>query len=199
MLPVDDVGIAIADVYAKALAKLAADSDAELAALEELSDLVDYVNGNAGFASFLTSVTVDADARRDTLEKALRGRASDMLVNFLQVLNEKDRLALLEQVCVQYRLLCEGKRNQIEVAATSASPLTDGARGALLTALRKYTGRDPILTEKVDASLIGGLVVWVGDKKIDYSVSTRLKGYRETFLDRASHEIHSGREYFQDA
>ncbi len=199
MLPVDDIGIAIADVYAKALMKLAAGADGEEAALEELADLVTYVNANAGFESFLTSVTVDIGARRQTLEKALRGKASDLLVNFLQILNTKERMPLLEQIHVQYRLAFEAKRGQVEVTATSATPLSGGVREALLGALRRYTGRDPILTEEVDASLIGGLVVHVGDEKIDFSVSRRLQGYRGVFLARASREIHSGREYFQGA
>ena len=199
MLPVDDIGIAIANVYAKSLMKLAADADGEEAALEELADFVKYVNTNADFQSFLTSVTVDSDARRKTLEKALRGKASDLLVNFLQILNTKDRMPLLEQVHTQFLLAFEAKRGQVEVTATSATPLSGGVRESLLEALRRYTGRDPILTEEVDASLIGGLVVLVGDEKIDFSVSRRLQGYRGAFLARASHEIHSGREYFQGA
>lgn len=199
MQPVDDIGIAIADVYAKALTKLAVDAGVEEAALEELADLVTYVNANAGFESFLTSVTVDSDARRKTLEKTLRGKASDLLVNFLQVLNTKERMPLLEQVYVRYRLAFEAKRGQVEVTATSATPLTGGLREALLGALRRYTGREPILTEKVDASLIGGLVVRVGDEKIDFSVSRRLQGYHGAFLARASREIHSGREFFEGA
>ena len=199
MQPVDDIGIAIADVYAKALTKLAVEAGVEEATLEELADLVAYVNANAAFESFLTSVTVDSDARRKTLEKTLRGRASDLLVNFLQVLNTKERMPLLEQVYVRYRLGFEAKRGQVDVTATSATPLSGATREALLGALRRYTGREPILTEEVDASLIGGLVVRVGDEKIDFSVSRQLQGYHRAFLARVTREVHSGREFFQGA
>ncbi len=198
MLPVDDVGIAIADVYGKALLKLAGDAGAAAPMLEEFGGLVVYVNSNSDFEFFLTSVTVDTEARRATLEKAMRGPASDLLVDFLQILNGKDRLPLLEQIYVRYRLAYEADRKQIEVTATTATPLSGGTRESLLAALRKHTGQEPILTEKVDGALIGGLVVHVGDEKIDFSVANRLRSYRSAFLTRASLEIHGGREYFKE-
>ncbi len=198
MMPVDDIGIAIADVYAKALLKLATAAGVQVSMFEEFGGLVVYVNANPEFERFLTSATVDSDRRRDSLEKILRGRVSDLLLDTLQVLNHKGRLPLLEQVYIQYRLAYEAAQNQVEVTVTTATPLTGASRRALLEALGKYTGEDPILTERVDASIIGGMVVHVGDRKIDCSVIRRLQGYREAFLARASHEIHSGREYFVD-
>lgn len=197
MLPVDDIGIAIADVYAKALLKLAGDAGAQSSILEELGGLVVYVNTNGDFESFLTRAAVDAEARRATIEKSMRGRASDMLVDFLQVLNRKDRLALLEQIYVQYRLAYEASQSQVEVTATTAAPLSAGIRESLVAALRNHTGKEPILTEQVDASLIGGMVVHIGDLKIDFSVAKRLRNYRSAFLARASLEIQGDREYFE--
>ena len=72
MQPVDDIGIAIAAVYAKALLKLAGDAGAAAPMLEEFGGLTVYVNATPDFESFLTSQTVDAEARRATLEKAFR-------------------------------------------------------------------------------------------------------------------------------
>ena len=198
MQPVDDIGIAIADVYAKALLKLAGDAGVAAPVLEELGGLIVYVNSTPEFESFLISQTLDGEARRAMLEKAMRGKTSDLLLNFLHVLNAKDRMPLLEQVYVQYRLAYEAAQNQIEVTVTTATQLTANTRVALLAALRKYLGKDPILTEAVDESIIGGLVVHVGDEKIDQSVSWQLRGFRERFQARASQEIHSGREYFHD-
>ncbi len=197
MHPVDDIGIAIADVYAKAVYKLASDAGTTAPTLEELSGLIAYVNSTPEFESFLVSVTVDSDRRRATIEKAMRGKASDLLVNLVQTLNAKSRLCLLEQVYVQYRLANEVAQNQAEITVATAVPLSADQRGPLLEALRKYTGQEPILTERVDDSLIGGLVVYIDDQKIDFSVSRALGGYRESFLRRASQEIHGKKQYVQ--
>ena len=198
MLPVDQVGVAIAAVYAKALLELAGKDGTLDSAIDELEELVSYAKGEPAFEQFLTSTVIDADARRTSLEKMLRGRVSDLVVDALQVLNRKDRLALLEEVCRQYRLALEAMQNQVEVTVTSATPLIDEARESLLSALKRHTGADAILSEQVDPSLIGGMVVRTEDEKIDFSVSTKLGAFRKKLTTRASHEIHSGRDYFED-
>jgi F-type H+-transporting ATPase subunit delta len=197
MLPVDDIGIAIADVYAKSLYKLASADSTQTSMHEELCDLVKYVNETSAFEHFLTSATIDTDRRRESLERAMRGKASDLLVNFLQVLNTKDRLSLLEQISVQFRFAIEHELKQVEVDVTTAVALSSSLRESLMAELQKMTGKEPILTEKVRPDIIGGLILLIGDRKIDFSVARRLDGYRDALITRASHEIHSGREYFQ--
>lgn len=199
MYPVDDVGVAISDVYAKALLKLAGDTGAPGALVTELEEFIDYVNSTPDFEEFLAGDRVDASTRRAVLEKTLRGKCSDLLLNALQVLNNKGRLPLLEQVGRQCRLAYESLLNQVQVTVRSAVPLEDKARESLLAALKRYTGADPVLTEEVDASLIGGLVVHVGDEKIDFSVTKKLQRLREAFIVRASQEIHGGRAHLEKA
>lgn len=198
MLPVDEVGVAIAAVYAKALLELAGENGTRESVLEELDELVSYANRDPAFEQFLTSAVINTDTRRASLEKILRGKTSDLILDTIQVLNRKDRLALLEEVCRQYRLALEAQQNQVEVTVTSAVPLSDDARESLLGALKQHTGAQAILCERVDPSIIGGLVLQIEDEKIDFSVSTRLRGFRKTLLTRASHEIHGGRNYFED-
>lgn len=199
MFPVDDVGVAISDVYAKALLKLAGDTGAPGALVTELEEFIDYVNGDPHFEEFLAGDRVDLSTRRAVLEKTLRGRCSDLLLDFLLVLNNKGRIALLEQVGRQCRLAYESLLNQMEITVRSAVPLEEKARQSLIAALKQYTGADPVLTEVVDASLIGGLVVHVGDEKIDFSVSKKLRRLREAFVARGSQEIHGGRAYLEKA
>lgn len=199
MQPVDDVGIAIADTYAKALFELGSKAGLRDELAEELSSLVAYVNGHRDLETFVTSAAIDPGARRASIEKIFRGRANDLLVDFLQVLNKKERLPLLEQVSRQYRLAVEAVLQQVEVAVTTAAALTEPLREALVAALRTYTGRSPILTERVDSALVGGMVVYVGDEKIDFSIRRRLAGLHEVLLKRASHELHGGRSYIVGA
>lgn len=199
MYPVDDIGVAISDVYAKALLKLAGDTGAPGALVSELEEFIGYVNSDAHFEEFLAGDRVDATTRRTVLEKTLRGSCSDLLLDFLQVLNNKGRMALLEQIGRQCRLAYESLLNQTEITVRSAVPLEEKAKQSLIAALKKYTGAEPVLTEKVDASLIGGLVVHVGDEKIDFSVTKKLHRLREAFVARASQEIHGGRVYLEKA
>ena len=72
-------------------------------------------------------------------------------------------------------------------------PLTDELRRELAAAASRMVGRRPNLIEEVDESLIGGLVVRIGDRKYDTSVATQLRGLRQTLRDTASRAIYTAR------
>ena len=66
-------------------------------------------------------------------------------------------------------------------------------------ALSSFTGLEAQLTETVDEGLIGGMVVRVGDRKVDTSVARELRRLGDRLLDRASVEIQAGKTYFAEA
>ncbi|MGD2108332.1 MAG: ATP synthase F1 subunit delta [Phycisphaerae bacterium] len=189
--------MAVARVYAGAMLELA-EARNETAQLQtELLELAERVDTNPDFARFLSSPLVDAKARRAALEKLFRGRYSDLLVDSLQVLNRKDRLGLIRAVAEAFRLDYEDARGRLEVHVRTAVPLPDELRGRIKTVAKEKTGKDVDLVETVDDSLIGGLVMRIGDEKFDASVATRLKTIGAALLERASHEIHGGRSYLE--
>lgn len=62
----------------------------------------------------------------------------------------------------------------------TATPLDDGTRGKLLAALKAMAkGKNITLTEKVDPSIIGGMVVGIDDKHIDMSISRKIQMYTD--------------------
>ena len=98
MSTADDTQLAVAAVYSRALLALARERGEEDALLDELTQVADYLARTPAFIDFLGSPLVDGDARQQVIEKAFRGRASDLLVDGLQVLNRKERLGLLAAV-----------------------------------------------------------------------------------------------------
>ncbi len=199
MSTVDDTAITIADSYAEALLALSEEKGCSDELLDELSELTSGLETDQVLAHFLTSPAVDDDVRREGLEKAFRGRLSDLLVDTLQVLNEKGRTELLPTLYERYRLGLERIRGEVDVHVTSAFPMSDASRQRLTDVLRDSLELTPRLIEKVDANMLGGLVIQVGDKKMDCSASHRLRQLRERFRDRASREIHAGKDYFEAA
>jgi F-type H+-transporting ATPase subunit delta len=199
MQSVDEVGAAIADVYARALLEVAKERDSSSDTLAELGDFITYVNSTPAFERFLTAGTVDTESRRAVLEKTMRGRMSDLLLDFLQVLNRKQRMELLQEVQTRYRLALDDIEKRIEATVSSASKLSPESRDALVVALKSYTGSDAVLSENVDPTLIGGMVVHIRDQKIDFSVATKLRGYRAALLARASRELHNSARYVEQA
>jgi len=160
---------------------------------EELKGFAGLVAGNTEFGAVLDSPTVNASTRQRMIEKLFRGKFGDVLVDSLQVLNRNERLFLSEAVAEEYHQLLEEANGRVEVQVRSASPLTDPLRVRLREALAKTTGRQVDLIERLDESLIGGLVVQVGDDKYDSSVRRKLQAVGQLLVDRASREILRGR------
>lgn len=191
----DDEEFAIAKVYSTAMLDLAYQAGEADSLGKELADLAALIDRDEDLAAYLTSPTVEVDARRSTIEKAFRGRAGDLLVDSLQVLNRNRRLGLLCAVAETFRLADEERRGRVEVHVRTAVPLSKRLRARLAEVFSKRTGRETDLVESVDESLIGGVVVQVGDEKFDTSVTRRLATMCEGLLDRASREIHGDKEY----
>jgi F-type H+-transporting ATPase subunit delta len=185
----------VARVYAESLFK-AAGSEVETVG-EELDDLV-YVAFKKlpDLYAFLSSSTIATGTKKELIEKHFHGKASDCLVNFLQVLNDHSRLSLLPAIAGSYRELVDEKNKRVTVFVTSAVSLDDGQREALKKQLNEQFHFEPMLEETIDPELLGGLVVRVGDWQFDGTVKARLNQLKNQLLERSSHEIQGGRDRF---
>ena len=194
-----DTELAIAKVYADALLDLAERAGEADSLLDELLGVAELVETNAEFAYFLSSPIIDTDERRASIEKMFRGRVSDMLVDALQVMNNKGRTAIVDCVAEVYRLSHEALRRRVDVHVTTATQLTDEMRIELDRVATEIAGLDAELVEHIDEDMIGGMVVQIGDIKYDMSVSTQLKKLGGVLADRASREIHGGTRFVEEA
>jgi F-type H+-transporting ATPase subunit delta len=195
MANVDEQEREIGRLYAEAILHVAEESGQAEALLEELNGLVEYLDRNPDFERFLASPLIEEGPRAQVIEKAFRGKASDLLVDSLLVVNRKERLGAVRAIAVAYRKALRDLRGWMDVNVRTAVPLTAALRERLNQVLAASTSRRPTLIEKVDPSVIGGLVIEVEGRKIDASVASRLHDLSEALLARASREIHSGKAY----
>ena len=191
--------IAIARVYAQAALSLAEAQREADEVLEELEGLSVEIDRNPAFSSFLVSPLVDTEERRQSLDRMFRGQMSDILLDTLQVMNNKGRSGLVRALVEAYEQEYEELRGQVRVQVKSAVPLSEGLRQQLERAVSSYTGKTAKLEESVEPWLLGGLVVQVADSRIDTSVVKEIRGLGQRLLERASHEIHSDTAYLEEA
>lgn len=182
----------VAKVYAKALLAVAREQGAVDSLLGEFESLSALLRQGGKPEAFLTGPLVDTAERAAVIEKAFRGKVSDLLVDALQVINRKGRSALLPAVAEAYRLAVDRAAGRVDVDVATAVPLSESLRDSLKAALRKFSGREPLLHERVDGSLIAGMVVQVGDDKFDTSASSALRRLEGALFERASREIMQG-------
>ncbi len=191
------VAFRLARTYAEALLGVAEGKGEAEAVGEQFRSLFqDVFPATPGFEGLLVSPGVSRKRKDEFLAKALEGKASPLFVDFLRVLNRKDRLGLLRPVAVAYRTLRENSANRTRVLVETAAPLTPAQTQSLTETLAATIGKTPVLVVRENPDLIGGLVVHVGDKVFDTSVRTKLQTLRTKLLARGNHEIQRGRDRF---
>jgi F-type H+-transporting ATPase subunit delta len=179
-------GSVVAEVYAAALFALASAAKAADAVERELAELARLVEQDAVFAAFAETTAIDVDARERSLERMFRGRLSDVVLDTLQIMNRHGRAGLLHALWRAYVLRLEDARGQIEVVATAAVELDKAQKAEVQKIAAELSGKQPLVTYVVDADVVGGLVLQIGDWRYDNSVRRHLHDAQQRLLERSS-------------
>lgn len=192
----DPGALAVATMYARSYMTSAAQSGVT-SPEEELNSLVEDVLGsNPEFEKLLMSDSVGRDDKLGIVDRVIAPKSSEFFANFLRVLIRHGRitmLPLIQSVLTQLQEEAAGKRR---VRVRSAKPLSQGSRTQIVNDLKNKLGFDALLQETVDASLIGGMILQVGDTVYDSSLRSRLKQLKGRLVEKAFNEIQSGRDRF---
>jgi F-type H+-transporting ATPase subunit delta len=194
---VADETLAVARRYADALVNAAESEGLVEPALEEIAEIRNQVLvPHPRFATLLTSAQVSTAEKDRILVTVFDHRVSSLVLRFLRVLNRHGRLDLLGIVLVEARALWDRRNRRVPVQVRSAVPLDENQLQSVRDQLARLTGATPILQVATDPSLIGGLVIQVGDHLYDASVKHRLAQLRQRLIEGKTHEIQSRRDQF---
>lgn len=94
--------------------------------------------------------------------------------NLARLLVADGRPHLIEQILADYRERVDQARGIVHARVTTAVPLTDAERQSVLEHVTQMTHQQVTLETAVDPSIIGGIVIRIGDRLIDGSARTRL-------------------------
>lgn len=169
----------LASVYATALLDLAFDKGVHGEVLAELREFGALLESEELFASFLNTPKVREDAKQELIKKVFGGVLSDLTLHFLLVTIEKKRQFYLSDIVEAFIAGYHERMGELVVDITSATALDDKQRDRLRALLGKKHQQEIILRERVEESLLGGLVIQVGDSRVDGSLRTRLEAIGE--------------------
>jgi len=192
----DPSTLAVAKMYAEAFVGAAQSVGVESVLEEFESFLTDVLDRNPDFATLLCSSVGNRDDKLTLIDRVVAPYGSEMFTSFLRVLARKDRLDLLPLILQQSQLRFEQLQGKQRVQVTSPQEMSDEQRERIRQQLSDKLPFDPILETNVDPSLLGGIVIRVGDTVYDSSVKTRMKQLRERMRQRSLNEIQSGRDRF---
>lgn len=169
--------MSVAHTYAEALFESARDKDAVAAVRGDLSDFIETVDGSPELTAVLSNPEIETKAKKAAVGAIVKD-ASPLLANFVQVLIDRGRIGELAEVRAAFEARVTAAEGRIEVEAVTAVPLDDALRGKLVARIESQTGLKAELTEKVDPTIVGGLVLRVGGMVLDASLRERLADMR---------------------
>ena len=176
----------VALAYANSLLDLASEQNEAEQIGQELSALRQIVQENRPFGIFLASPAIGHTERTAVLGRVFGGNLSKLMHNFIGVLNEKGRMSALKEIADAYDDLLAEKLGKIDVDVTVATKLSPELLEDVRTRVSAALNKDAIVQEHVDDSIIGGLIIRVGDKLMDASVKTQLAAMKQQLLAASS-------------
>ena len=172
----------LANAYATSLLELALERNIAEPIGQELRDIRQVIQETPQFRAFLANPGISEAERGDLIRRTFEGRINPLLLNFLNVLNNKGRLGSLAPIAEAYDDLLDEKLGKVEVDVTVAQKLAPEQLEQVRQRVSQALGKDAVVHQYVDESIIGGLILRVQDKLIDASVRSQLRAIREKLL-----------------
>ena len=172
--------MATTDLAAKRYATAAFELALEAGTTDEwtnaISEMAAFM-GSSEVAVVLENTRVPTDAKQRVLEAGLQD-LPPLPLNLARLLVRKGRTSLAADISIEFKALAEASQGLRRVRAVTAVPLEAAAQEALIQRLKEQTGKTILLEAEVDPSLIGGIVIQLGDKLLDISTKARLEALR---------------------
>jgi F-type H+-transporting ATPase subunit delta len=123
------------------------------------------------------------------LDRIFGSRVSPTLMNFLKVVARRRRLGMLRSIEKSVGVMRDAATGRLQILLTTAEPLDVTSMETIRTSLSMKFNAPVSVSNKVDPSILGGLVIRVGDVVYDGSVDCQLKNLRNTTVAKAEQAI----------
>lgn len=173
----------ISKTYGEAIFELAVSENRVDALTQEIETVLKVLEENPEFSEIMKHPKIIKEEKLQIIENVFKGRVSDELTGFMRLIVEKDRYGQIGEI-MQY-FLDEGKKLKgIGVAwVRSALPLREEQKKQVEEKLLETTSfREMEMHYQVDETLIGGMVIRIGDRVADSSIRTKLSHLEQQLL-----------------
>ncbi|MBX3465795.1 MAG: ATP synthase F1 subunit delta [Planctomycetes bacterium] len=184
----------LANVYATALLDLAFEKGVHAEILAELRAFDQVLEAEPQFASFLNTPNIAREKKKGVVTRVFGPKVSDFTLNFLKVVIDKRRQQVLRPMIREFIAGYHQRMGEMVVKVQTAVPLAEGQRARLTSALKAKFDKEVVLEERVSPRILGGLVLQVGDTRIDGSLRSRL----ETIGARLEGTRFRSQDYYED-
>ena len=169
----------IANRYAEALFQIGEEEKLTDMLYQELSEIVNLIKVNQDLFSILKSPVISKKEKISLIDNIFEDKININIKNFLKILIEQDRISFISDISDSYKELLNEKYNILEGFVISAIPMKKEEIKELEEKLSEKYNKNVTLENKVDKSILGGVLVRLGNEEIDGTVKTRLDKMKE--------------------
>lgn len=166
----------VSKTYGEALFDLALEDGTLSTIIEEVDVVKEAIDSNPDLLKLLSHPKIGKEEKISVIENIFKGRVSDSLVGFLVIIVQKDRYGDLDGIFEYFNTKVREYKNIGVASVTSAVELTEEQKKQVEQKLLQTTKYSQFeLSFYVDKSIIGGLVIRIGDRVVDSSIKTKLQ------------------------
>jgi F-type H+-transporting ATPase subunit delta len=172
----------VASRYVKSLLGLAEEQKAVEAVHSDMLLFAKVADENHTFALMLRNPIIKHDKKKEILEKIFKGKVHALTLAIFDIITRKNREGILIDIAKQFHTAYNEYKGITKGTVITATPLDASLRKELELIVKKISNKKEVeLVEKVDADMIGGFVLNVGDRQIDASIKNKLKELKLKF------------------
>ena len=174
----------VSGTYGEALFELALEENKEEKFLEEVVALQSILKDNPDFSTMMNHPKILKEEKKEALENVFKGRISQELTGFLILILQKDRYKDIDGI-LQFFVDKMKEHMKIGTAfVTTAVALKDSQKNEIEKKLLDTTHYEKMeMHYDVDDSIIGGMLIRIGDRVVDSSIKTKLERLTKELSD----------------
>ena len=175
----------LAREYGDGLYALCEEENISHEVLDQMLSLSRFFKEQPDFTRLLGNMSLSKEERVKILDSVLRGQIHLYLLNFLKILCERGALNEYEGCLAAFKTLYNQAHGIVEAFVTTAVALDDEQRARMTEKLSKMTGKKVVLNEKIDATLVGGVLLEMNGQRYDNTLKNRLKSIHSAMVQGA--------------
>lgn len=167
--------------YAKSLLELSIEKEILEDIYKDIKQFAKISDTNRDFVLLLKNPIINSGKKLAILKQLFEGKVHEVTMQFFTIITRKNREDHLPGIAASFVDQYNKYKNIEKAMVTTTFPLGEQNRAEVRQLIKKISGKDVELKEKVDPSIIGGFVLQIGDRRIDSSISSKLKELKYQF------------------
>lgn len=174
----------VASRYVKSLLDLAVEQGVLEEVHKDMTAFADLCKNNRSFTIMLKSPVIRHEKKRDILDKIFKGKVNKLTLAIMEILTRKNREPLLLPISKEFHNAYNEYKGISKATVTTTVPMDKEIRAAIEKIVKTLSDKKSVeIEERVDASLVGGFILNVGDRRIDASIKSKLDMLRLKFSE----------------